>query len=63
MPPSGSPEQSRTCDAQVPPPTGRKAKNDYAGVVATVLAVGALAALVPAVRASRTEPMRVLREE
>lgn len=34
-----------------------------AGVVAIVLAVGSLAALVPAVRASQTEPMRVLREE
>ena len=33
------------------------------GVVAIVLAVGSLAALVPAVRASQTEPMRVLREE
>lgn len=34
-----------------------------AGVVAIVLAVGSLAALVPAVRASQTEPMRVLRED
>jgi putative ABC transport system permease protein len=34
-----------------------------AGVVGIVLAVGSLAALVPAVRASQTEPMRVLREE
>jgi putative ABC transport system permease protein len=34
-----------------------------AGVVAIVLAVGSLAALVPAARASQIEPMRVLREE
>ena len=34
-----------------------------AGVVAIVLAVGSLAALVPAVRASQTDPMRALREE
>ena len=34
-----------------------------AGVLGIVLAVGALAALVPAARASRIEPMRVLREE
>ena len=34
-----------------------------AGVVGIVLAVGSLAALVPAVRASQIEPMRVLREE
>ena len=32
-------------------------------VVALVIAVGVLAALVPAVRAARIEPMRVLREE
>ena len=34
-----------------------------AGVLGIVLAVGSLAALVPAVRASQIEPMRVLREE
>ena len=34
-----------------------------AGVLGIVLSVGALAALVPAARASRIEPMRVLREE
>jgi predicted permease len=34
-----------------------------AAVVALVVAVGVLAALVPAVRAARIEPMRVLREE
>lgn len=34
-----------------------------AGVLGIVLAVGALAALVPAARASHIEPMRVLREE
>jgi putative ABC transport system permease protein len=34
-----------------------------AGVVALVVAVGVLAAIVPAARAARIEPMRVLREE
>lgn len=34
-----------------------------AGVLGIVLAVGSLAALVPAARASQIEPMRVLREE
>lgn len=34
-----------------------------AGVLGIVLVVGSLAALVPALRASRIEPMRVLREE
>jgi ABC-type antimicrobial peptide transport system permease subunit len=34
-----------------------------ATVVAIVVAVGVLAALVPAVRAARIDPMRVLREE
>ena len=33
------------------------------GVVALVVAVAALAALLPAWRAARVEPMRVLREE
>jgi ABC-type lipoprotein release transport system permease subunit len=31
-------------------------------VLGTVLAVGSLAALIPAARASRIEPMRVLRD-
>jgi putative ABC transport system permease protein len=34
-----------------------------AGVIVLVIAVAALAALLPSVRASRVEPMRVLREE
>jgi ABC-type antimicrobial peptide transport system permease subunit len=33
------------------------------GVVILVMAVAALAALLPAVRASRLDPMQVLREE
>jgi ABC-type antimicrobial peptide transport system permease subunit len=34
-----------------------------AGVVVIVLAVSAVASLLPAVRAARVEPMRALREE
>jgi putative ABC transport system permease protein len=34
-----------------------------AGVILLVLAVAALASLLPSVRASRVEPMQVLREE
>jgi ABC-type antimicrobial peptide transport system permease subunit len=33
------------------------------GVALLVIAVGAIASLVPAIRAARVEPMQVLREE
>ena len=35
----------------------------FAGVVALVLLVAAFATLLPAARAARTDPMRVLRDE
>ncbi len=35
----------------------------FSSVIALVLAVAALAAIVPAMRASRTDPMHVLREQ
>ena len=38
-------------------------KLTFSGVIAVVLAVAALAAIVPAWRASRTDPMHVLREQ
>jgi ABC-type lipoprotein release transport system permease subunit len=35
----------------------------YAGVVGLILLVAAAASLIPAVRAARTEPVKVLRNE
>jgi putative ABC transport system permease protein len=35
----------------------------YAGVICLILAVAALASLIPALRAARVQPVEVLREE